>query len=74
MIKIRDDPVIRTIERSGYPPWFRDEGEDKGGQEDEAGRHACDEQRPDVHLALLPLGLDHDTGIDAALKEERDED
>ena len=34
MIKIRDDPIISAIERSGYPPWFRKEGENEGGQED----------------------------------------
>ena len=25
MKQIPDDPIIRCIERTGYPPWFRDE-------------------------------------------------
>ena len=23
MTEIRDDPIIRCMERTGYPPWFR---------------------------------------------------
>mgnify|MGYP007132760144 CR=1 FL=1 len=36
MVQIRDDPIISAMERSGYPPWFRDEAgeESEGGEED----------------------------------------
>lgn len=34
MVQIRDDPIISAIERSGYPPWFREEDEDEGGMDD----------------------------------------
>lgn len=30
MILIDDDPVIRAMERTGYPPWMDDEDEDEG--------------------------------------------
>lgn len=28
MIQIPDDPIIRCIERTGFPPWLRDDWED----------------------------------------------
>jgi hypothetical protein len=28
MILISDDPIIACIERTGYPPWMQDEGEE----------------------------------------------
>ena len=28
MILIPDDPIIACIERTGYPPWMQEEGED----------------------------------------------
>lgn len=28
MILIPDDPIIACIERTGYPPWMQDEGEE----------------------------------------------
>ena len=28
MILIPDDPIIRCIERTGFPPWLRDDWED----------------------------------------------
>lgn len=33
MPDLRDDPVIRCIERTGYPPWMQDEEEEE--EEDE---------------------------------------
>jgi len=30
----RDDPIIRCMERSGYPPWFERDGKDCDEQED----------------------------------------
>ena len=38
MVQIRDDPIISAMERSGYPPWFREgageerEGGDENGE------------------------------------------
>lgn len=32
---IPDDPIIRCIERTGYPPWYF-WGDDDDGEEDEA--------------------------------------
>lgn len=30
MLNIPDDPIIRCIERTGYPPWYgRDDDEDE---------------------------------------------
>ena len=34
MRPIPDDPIIRSIERTGYPPWMRDEDDDEE-EEDE---------------------------------------
>ena len=28
MILIPDDPIIACIERTGFPPWMQEEGED----------------------------------------------
>lgn len=35
MVQIRDDPIISAMERSGYPPWFRDgaEEDNEGGED-----------------------------------------
>lgn len=33
MILIRDDPIVRCIERTGYPPWFDDDEEDDDDDE-----------------------------------------
>lgn len=33
MILIPDDPIIRCIERTGFPPWIRDDWEE--GEEDD---------------------------------------
>lgn len=33
MPDLRDDPIIRCIERTGYPPWMQDEEEEE--EEDE---------------------------------------
>lgn len=33
MPELRDDPIIRCIERTGYPPWMQDEEEEE--EEDE---------------------------------------
>lgn len=35
MVRIRDDPIISAMERSGYPPWFPMDGEngEEGGEE-----------------------------------------
>lgn len=32
---IPDDPIIRSMERTGYPPWFDDEWEDEDEEEEE---------------------------------------
>lgn len=39
MIGIPDDPIIRSIERTGYPPWMQDEWEEEedGDDDDEEG-------------------------------------
>ena len=29
MMLIPDDPIIRSIERTGYPPWMEDEPEEE---------------------------------------------
>jgi len=29
MPELRDDPIIRCIERTGYPPWMQDEEEEE---------------------------------------------
>ena len=35
MVRIRDDPIISAMERSGYPPWFREgTGEEREGGEE----------------------------------------
>ena len=31
MPDLRDDPIIRCIERTGYPPWMQDEEEEDDG-------------------------------------------
>ena len=35
LVRIRDDPIISAMERSGYPPWFPMGGEngEEGGEE-----------------------------------------
>lgn len=35
MILIQDDPVIRSMERTGYPPWMRDDEPDEQEEDDE---------------------------------------
>ena len=35
MILIPDDPIIRCIERTGYPPWLRDDWEDDEEDDDD---------------------------------------
>ena len=35
MILIPDDPIIRCIERTGYPPWIRDDWEDDEEDDDD---------------------------------------
>jgi hypothetical protein len=39
MWTIPDDPIIRSIERTGYPPWMQDEWEEEedGDDDDEEG-------------------------------------
>ena len=39
MWTILDDPIIRSIERTGYPPWMQDEWEEEedGYDDDEEG-------------------------------------
>lgn len=35
MVHIGDDPIISAMERSGYPPWFREgTGEEREGGEE----------------------------------------
>ena len=33
MPELRDDPIIRCIERTGYPPWMQDEDEEPDDDE-----------------------------------------
>lgn len=33
MRPIPDDPIIRSMERTGYPPWMRDEDDDEEEEE-----------------------------------------
>lgn len=35
MILIPDDPIIRCIERTGFPPWLQDGWEDDEEDEDD---------------------------------------
>ena len=35
MILIPDDPIIRCIERTGYPTWLRDDWEDDEEDDDD---------------------------------------
>ena len=35
MIQIPDDPIIRCIERTGFPPWLRDDWEDDEEDDDD---------------------------------------
>lgn len=39
MLLIADDPIVRSIERAGYPPWFGyrydDEGYDNSDNDEE---------------------------------------
>ena len=35
MIQIPDDPIIRCIERTGFPPWLRDDWEDDEEADDD---------------------------------------
>ena len=45
MLDIPDDPVIRWIERTGYPPWFHDEyGRLRGEEEDVPDEDEEDEE------------------------------
>ena len=37
MKQIEDDPIVRSIERSGYPPWVNDGGYDPEWDEEEDG-------------------------------------
>lgn len=40
---INDDPIIRSIERTGYPPWMQDdEDEEIIREEDEDDDEWCD--------------------------------
>ena len=43
MILIPDDPVLRCIERTGYPPWIRDEWEEDEDEEDDDEVEETDE-------------------------------
>lgn len=44
MLQIPDDPIIRCIERTGYPPWMQ------GGYEDDE-----DEEYDDISLYRPPF-------------------
>ena len=35
MIQIPDDPIIRFIERTGFPPWLRDDWEEDEEDDDD---------------------------------------
>ena len=35
MVLIPDDPIIRCIERTGYPPWYFYRDDDEEEEEDE---------------------------------------
>ena len=51
---IRDEPVIRSMERTGYPPWMQRGGKtDEDEQEDEDG---CIQERSlDGRRCTLPV-------------------
>ena len=34
MILLNDDPIIRSIERSGYPSWMQEDEEEDGGEDE----------------------------------------
>ncbi len=34
METIPDDPIVRCMERTGYPPWMQDDEEDETEEED----------------------------------------
>ena len=44
---IPDDPILRCIERTGYPPWIRDELEEYD-EEDQDDEEEEDEDERDV--------------------------
>ena len=48
MILIPDDPVLRCIERTGYPPWIRDEWEEEEDEEDQDDEEEEDDDERDV--------------------------
>lgn len=35
MLTIPDDPIIRSIQRTGYPPWMQDEWEEEEDGDDD---------------------------------------
>ena len=35
MIQIDDDPIIKSIERTGFPPWLQDDWEDDEEDDDD---------------------------------------
>ena len=46
MIQLPDDPIIRCIERTGYPPWYfyeRGEDDNSDGEPDEDSEGRTDE-------------------------------
>lgn len=45
---IPDDPIIRCIERTGYPPWIRDEWEEEEDEEDQDDEEEEDDDERDV--------------------------
>lgn len=42
MRNIPDDPIVSSMERTGYPPWFRDFDEDDLEEEDEEDDERCE--------------------------------
>ncbi len=43
MREIRDDPIIRCMERTGYPPWLRQDGEELIAEREDDGTRGKDE-------------------------------
>lgn len=37
MVQIPDDPIIRSAERTGYPPWIQDDGYDNDWEDFDEG-------------------------------------
>ena len=58
MIDIPDDPIIRCMERTGYPPWMQawdDEDEEDNEEEEEYEDEEEDDSAETVRSQIPPL-------------------